>query len=87
MTAPETIWAYSPENGTHAVYPLVSKSVQYTHTDTIPDPMQDPRVMALVEAAILGAQLRLLENGRLDTPDQIRAAALSTLKKEPPDDH
>jgi hypothetical protein len=39
-----------------------------------------PEVRALVEAAILDAQLRATERGRIDTPDEIRDAALAALK-------
>lgn len=41
-----------------------------------------PEVAALLAAAILDAQLRCMERGRLDTPDEIRAAALRG-EKEP----
>jgi len=34
----------------------------------------------LVERAILDAQLRAFERGRLDTPDEIRAAALQIME-------
>ena len=58
MTAPGTIWAsvgYRSENdirGEFACHPdLYKGSEQYTRTATIPDPMDDPRVVALVRAA------------------------------------
>ncbi len=57
MTAPGTIWAsvgYRSENdirGEFACHPdLYKGSEQYTRTATIPDPLDDPRVKALVEA-------------------------------------
>ena len=36
---------------------------------------KSPEVAALLAAAILDAQLRCMERGRIDTPDEIRTAA------------
>jgi len=55
-----------------------------TRTATIPDPLDDPRVVALVEAC---TSARDYFNGSTDTPFQVLAEltkALSAITKEPP---
>lgn len=42
-----------------------------------------PEVAALIAAAILDAQLRCMERGRIDTPNEIRTAASLRGEKEP----
>lgn len=51
-------------------------STEYTRT-ALTVLRDDLKIAALVEAAILDAQLRALESGRIDTPDEIRAAAIA----------
>ena len=55
---------------------------EYTRTATIPDPMQDPRVVALVEA------LRFADNVFRDlgwhAKWEVTSSALDTITKEPP---
>jgi hypothetical protein len=47
-----------------------------------PDALAEaPEVQALIAAAILDAQLRVMERGRIDTPDEIRAAAIRAGKE------
>lgn len=41
-----------------------------------------PEVAKLIERAILDAQLRCLERGRIDTPDEVRAEAAALRKGE-----
>ena len=103
MTAPGTIWAEELE-----IFDCMgfwqerqrAGWTEYTRTDTIPDPLDDPRVVALVEAAepfFTYAQSNVDENGwTLGTgsericdwfgPSDFLAliAALSTITKEPP---
>ena len=55
-----------------------------TRTDTIPDPLDDPRVVALIEA------LRFADNTFRDlgwhSKWEVTSDALSTITKEPPHD-
>lgn len=46
--------------------------------------LEDTGEPALISRAILDAQLRCMERGRLDTPDEIRAAAAALRKDEEP---
>lgn len=40
-----------------------------------------PVTVEMLDRAILDAQLRANENGRIDTPDEIRAAAIAAMKE------
>lgn len=44
------------------------------------NPLDDPKVKSAIKAAILEAQLRAWERGRIDTPDEIESAALAAIK-------
>jgi hypothetical protein len=87
MTAPEKIWVEEPEIFDGMGFWQERQSadlIQYTRTDTIPDPLDDPRVVALVEAC---TSARDYFNGSTDTPFQVLAEltkALSAITKEPP---
>jgi len=63
----------------------MAERVSLYEGETLPAVQPAPKVpslpVMLVEAAILDAQLRAFERGRLDTPDEIKAAARAALKE------
>ena len=72
--------AKSPEFHASETCPIFFAQVRDAwnrRADLAPTPQDDARVKALVAAAILDAQLRAFEQRRLDTPDEIKAAALA----------
>ena len=54
--------------------------LRYATPAVQPAPEVPSLQVMLFEAAILDAQLRAFERGRLDTPDEIKAAALAAME-------
>ena len=79
--APERIWAWrytgAKTQGAWSLSKYSYAEAEYTRTDLVPP-------QEVLAAAILDAQLRCMERGRIDTPDEIQEAAAAFVKEPKP---
>jgi hypothetical protein len=76
-------WWLNSDQQTHPTLEAAQAAANADHAARVLASLDTDKLRALVAAAILDAQMRVLEQKRLDTPDEIRSAARTALQAPP----